>query len=85
MQIAMTVTYVQSVAGLVALKSAMSDRLRLASADHDLTQCTFINALCFKRLARKRLGQLETNKLMQLSLIGCAVSAAAVHDTRYTS
>jgi len=62
MLITITVAYVQSTAALLAVKKASSDILRLASTDHDLTQCAFINALCFKRLARKTRGQLRTKK-----------------------
>lgn len=63
MLITVTVAYVQSTAALLAVKKASSDMLRLASTDRDLTQYAFINALCFKRLARKTLGQLRTKKI----------------------
>ena len=57
-----TCIYVQSTAALLAVKKTSSDISRLASAHHNLTQCAFINALCFKRLARKVLGQLKNQK-----------------------
>ena len=82
MLLGIQVAYVQCTASLVVLEIALSDSLCLPSTEHSSTQCNFINALRSKRLARKRLGQLEIRKLTQLSLIECA---AAVYDAQYTS
>ncbi len=58
---------------------------RISKSWFDPMHITHDWRLVFQESCQKKSGATQNKSLMQLSLIGCAVSTAAVHDKRYTS